>query len=83
MKQEAKERMKKQPMAETFNKTNTYKTRYSTFGGLIFSSDFNTGYQRKENRYGSPIARQIEKDKHFDEQCRRNIENRQNRETKM
>lgn len=65
-------------MTKTFNQTNLYKTNHSTFGGLIYLSDFHTGYQKKENRHGSPIARQIERDKRFDEQCRRNIENSQN-----
>lgn len=70
-------------MTKPFHKTQYDKTDHTVFGGLISSSDFNTEYQRKENRYGSPIARQIARDKCFDEQCRRNIENRQNKETRI
>lgn len=50
----------------------TYKPKRNTFGGLISSADYNTS---------SPhtlfdIASDILSDMKFDEQCRKNIENR-------
>lgn len=59
-------------MTETFNNTRNYKTDHTKFGGIIYPSDFNTGYKGKDNLNGSIIASRIEKDKRFDEQCRKN-----------
>lgn len=58
-------------MTDTFHKTKSYRTEHTTFGGLIYSSDFNTDYRGKNNTYGSPIANRISSDKQFDYQCRK------------
>lgn len=60
-------------MTETFHKTKNYKIDHSTFGGLIFHSDFNTDYRGKNNDYGSPIAKRIIQDNNFDTQCKKNL----------
>lgn len=52
------------------------KPNRSTFGGIIYPSDYETDYRRKNNKYGSSIAQRIASDWKFDEQCRKNIENR-------
>ena len=59
-------------MTETFYKTRKYKVDHSTFGGLIFPSDFNTDNRGKNNYNGSPIAKRIDSDNKFDQQCRKN-----------
>lgn len=51
-----------------------HNARCTTFGGYIFSSDFNTDNRGKNNPKGSPLARRIASDQRFDEQCARNIE---------
>lgn len=63
-------------MTENFYNTGTYKSDHSTFGGLIYLSDFETDYRGKNNNHGSSIAQRIVSDKKFDDQCKRNIENR-------
>ena len=59
-------------MTETFNTTKNPKVDHTTFGGVIYHSDFNTDCRGKDNSNGSLIAQRIERDKRFDEQCRRN-----------
>lgn len=59
-------------MTETFIKTRHYKTDNTTFGGIIYPSDFNTDYNGKSNKDGSHIASRIIQDQRFDEQCRKN-----------
>lgn len=61
-------------MTETFCKTENYKTNHSTFGGIIYSSDFNTSHNEKTNPFGSSIAKRILSDMRFDIQCKRNRE---------
>lgn len=51
---------------------------HTTFGGLITLSDFDTSRKKKTNPKGSSIARRIIADRCFDEQCRKNKENRLN-----
>lgn len=58
-------------MTETFYRTGIYEVDHSTFGGIICASDFD----RKTTL--SDIASRIESDKKFNEQCRKNILNRQ------
>lgn len=60
-------------MTEAFNKNRKYKVDHSTFGGIIYSSDFNTNNLTSRN-----IAQRIVNDKNFDEQCKRIIRNRNN-----
>lgn len=59
-------------MTETFKRTTNYKTEHCTFGGIIYHSDFNTDYRRKNNNNGSIIAQRIISDKRFDEECMQN-----------
>ncbi len=60
-----------------FYTTGNYKIDHSTFGGRIYLSDFETDYRGKDNNNGSSIAQRIVSDLKFDEQCRKNIENRE------
>lgn len=46
------------------------KTNYTTFGGVIFPSDFCTDYEGTRN-----IAGRIMSDWKFDAQCKKNREN--------
>lgn len=46
------------------------------FGGCIRLSDFSTEPRRKSNVAGSPLARRIMQDQRFDQQCRKNDQNR-------
>lgn len=59
-------------MTVTTNRYGNYKIDHTTFGGVIYHSDFNTDYRGKDNSNGSLIAQRIERDKRFDEQCRKN-----------
>ena len=61
-------------MTEVFYQAKSHKIDPSTFGGLIFPSDFNTDYRGKNNDHGSPIARRI------DMQCRKSLLNKKNME---
>lgn len=60
-------------MTDRQNRLNGKDTGYSTFGGIIYSSDFNTEYRKSDPLHGSSAARRIEQDFKFDEQCRQNI----------
>ena len=59
-------------MTQTTNRYGIYEVDHTKFGGLIYPSDFNTDCRGKDNSNGSLIAQRIERDKRFDEQCRRN-----------
>ena len=59
-------------MPETFYRTGKYKVDHTTFGGLIYPSDFDPCYTNGN------IASRIENDKKFDEKCRNNILYRKN-----
>lgn len=48
---------------------------HSTFGGEIYSLDFNTGY-RGDNQKESTIAKRIASDWNFDYMCKQNALNR-------
>lgn len=52
-----------------FYSTGTYRHDPTTFGGLIYYSDFNTDYRGKDEET-SPIASRIASDMKFDEKCR-------------
>lgn len=58
-------------MKKSFYKAKNYQTDHSTFGGLIYASDFNTNCGKKDNKYGSPIASRIINDQKFDNQCKK------------
>lgn len=64
-------------MTKTQNQTGSGNIDHSTFGGIIYASDFNTDYRKRHPIYGSSIANRIVQDQKFDEQCRRNLLNRQ------
>ena len=53
-------------MPETFYRTRNYKVDHTTFGGIIYPSDFNTDYRGKDNTNGSFIAQRIISDWKFD-----------------
>ena len=57
-------------------KSANIKTNHSTFGGLIYLSDFETGHHKKSYTNGSNMASRIISDWNFDKQCMINIENR-------
>lgn len=59
-------------MTHKTNRYGIYEVDHTKFGGLIYPSDFNTDCRGKDNSNGSLIAQRIERDKRFDEQCRRN-----------
>lgn len=59
-------------MTEIFYKTEIYEVDHTTFGGLIYPSDFNTNSIVKNNYNGSPIAKRIASDDKFDQQCKKN-----------
>lgn len=61
-------------MPETFYRTRNYKVDHTTFGGIIYPSDFNTDYRGKDNTNGSFIAQRIISDWKFDKQCKTNRE---------
>lgn len=63
-------------MTEPFYRTALHKTDHTTFGGIIYPSDYNTDYNGKTVTGGSIIARRIVSDKKFDQQCRKNEEYR-------
>lgn len=54
-------------MIKLFCKTTHSETDYTVFGGLVYPSDFDTSHSRGN------IAERIERDKRFDEQCRKNV----------
>ncbi len=51
---------------------------HNTFGGIIYSSDFNTNRKETSKGTGSSVAARILADKRFDEECKKNVERRQN-----
>ena len=59
-------------MKRNYYITGNYKTYRSTFGGIISNGDFCTEYSQKPGEHIEDII----SDWKFDEQCRKNIENR-------
>ena len=54
-----------------FYRTGNYSVYHTTFGGVIYESDFETDYRGKDQKESS-IARRIESDRRFDKQCMKN-----------
>lgn len=54
-------------MTKFFYKRKKYKTNHTTFGGVLYPSDFDTTNPRGN------IAERIARDIRFDEQCKRNL----------
>lgn len=71
--------MEKTLMPYIKNRSIHYKADHSKFGGVICQSDFDTEHRCKSAKNVSSIAQRIMSDMRFDEQCRRNIETRNNR----
>ena len=67
-------------MTKIFYRTGNHKINHSIYGGRIYASDFNTDFRGKDNTNGSTIANRIVQDQKYDEQCKKNIENKQNYE---
>lgn len=63
-------------MRKQFSNTGIRQADPSTYGGMIYSSDFNTNYRGKSNAKSSAIAARILSDQRFDMQCRKNREER-------
>lgn len=53
------------------------KNLHNTFGGILYPSDFNTGRKEAGKRSGSSVAARIIADRHFDSECQKNAERRQ------
>ena len=64
-------------MTRNYYATRNYEINHTTFGGIICESDFNTEFRKDNSRLGSSIANRILSDWKFDEECRKNIENRE------
>lgn len=62
-------------MARKSYKTEIHKIDHTTFGGIIYQSDFYTNYRGKDNTKGSCIAQHIVEDWNFDKRCKENREN--------
>lgn len=62
-------------MTKEFYRIGNYKPDHSTFGGLIFESDFNTEYRCNSHKKGSSIADRIVSDWKFDESCKKKKSN--------
>ena len=64
-------------MRETRNyfTTQSNYADHTTFGGLIYPSDFNTDYRGNDQKESS-IAKRIASDWKFDQQCKQTIKNR-------
>ena len=58
-------------MPKEFYRTGNYKVDHTTFGGLIYQSDFNTDYSGNTNANGSVVASKIASDWRFDESCKK------------
>ena len=56
-------------MPKEFYRTGNYKVDHTTFGGLIYQSDFNADYSGNSTN-GSSIAEKIASDWRFDESCK-------------
>lgn len=61
-------------MAQITDRYGIYKVDHTKFGGIIYPSDFNTDYRRKNNTNGSPIANRIANDAKLDKRWRKNKE---------
>lgn len=69
-------RKERKTMQETYYRHNIMQTDHTTFGGVIYPSDFNTESNKKTRVNGSLIASRIAQDARFDAECRKNREKR-------
>lgn len=60
-------------MIEKYEKMFDYGVDHTRFGGLIYLSDFDTNYCKRESNKSSVIASRILSDEMFDKTCRKNI----------
>lgn len=59
-------------MQKTYNRHSIMQTDHTTFGGVIYPSDFNTESRGKPHTNGSLTASRIAQDLRFDETCKKN-----------
>lgn len=59
-------------MQKTYTRHSITHTDHTTFGGVIYPSDFNTESRAKPRANGSPTANRIAQDLRFDETCKKN-----------
>ncbi len=59
-------------MQDTYRRIQTKLADHTTFGGVIYPSDFNTDHKGKRNMKSSLTANRIALDMRFDEACRKN-----------
>lgn len=57
-------------MTHKTNRYRIYQVDHTTFGGIVYSSDFDTSYAN------GTIAERIARDAKFDQQCRKNKESK-------
>lgn len=55
----------------------THNIDHSTFGGIIYLSDYYTNYNGTDTKGASTIVTRIIDDQRFDHQCKINAENRE------
>ena len=58
-------------MQKTYNRQSIMQTAHTTFGGIIYPSDFNTESRGKPRVNGSLTANRIAQDFRFDEECKK------------
>ena len=58
-------------MQKTYNRQSIMQTAHTTFGGIIYPSDFNTESRGKPRVNGSLTANRIAKDFRCDEECKK------------
>lgn len=64
-------------MPEEFYRTGRYSVDHSTFGGIIYQSDFNM-CRGKDTNNGSEVASRIISDWNFDKDCIKDKLNKEN-----
>lgn len=60
-------------MEKNFYEIELHTNKHTTFGGVIYPSDFEPECRRENKKTGSDIARRIISDWSFDRQCEQNI----------
>lgn len=71
---QTQKRKENKTMQKTYNRHNIMQTDHTTFGGIIYPSDFNTESRKKPRMSGSLIAGRIAQDFRFDETCKKNVQ---------
>lgn len=61
-------------MKKNYYEAELHTENHTTFGGVIYPSDFEPECKKEYKRTGSDIARRIISDWSFDRQCGQNIE---------